>query len=257
MKKYIWISVPLAMVAASVLAWGAAIIGWQDFAIITTPGSNPASGYRRTWADSSSGFFKCLTSAGAACYFVTTPGAASAVQGNGTKFQLSTGTVTSGNCAKFDANGNTIDAGAACGTGSVTLQTNGTNNSSQSTLNLVASTNVTLTNTSGGNVSIAASGGGGPTTQSANLAGSTRVLATVYQNTGTSVIWVSATLTVGSGQCSAVATEDSSSSPSTLIQFVYANTTANCFVFFPVIPGNYYKVTTSVTSPLNLWFEWK
>jgi len=40
-----------------------------------------------------------------------------------------------------------------------TFQTNGTNNSSQTTLNLVAGTNVTLTNTSGGNVTVAATGG--------------------------------------------------------------------------------------------------
>jgi hypothetical protein len=42
----------------------------------------------------------------------------------------------------------------------ITLQTNGTNNGSQTLLNLVAGTNVTLTN-SGGNVTIAASGGSG------------------------------------------------------------------------------------------------
>jgi hypothetical protein len=39
-------------------------------------------------------------------------------QGNGTKIQLSTGTTTSGDCVKFDANGNTIDSGAACVTAS-------------------------------------------------------------------------------------------------------------------------------------------
>lgn len=50
----------------------------------------------------------------------------------------------------------------ASGSGSsITLQTNGTNNASQTSLNLVAGTNVTLTNTSGGNVTIAATGGGG------------------------------------------------------------------------------------------------
>jgi hypothetical protein len=43
-----------------------------------------------------------------------------AAQGNGTKVQLSTGTTTSNNCVKFDANGNTVDAGAACGTGGST-----------------------------------------------------------------------------------------------------------------------------------------
>lgn len=40
-----------------------------------------------------------------------------AVQGNGLKTQLSTGSTTTNNCVKFDANGNTVDAGAACGSG--------------------------------------------------------------------------------------------------------------------------------------------
>jgi hypothetical protein len=46
---------------------------------------------------------------------------ASALQGNGTKVQASTGSTTTNNCVKFDANGNTVDAGAACGTGSGSL----------------------------------------------------------------------------------------------------------------------------------------
>lgn len=39
-------------------------------------------------------------------------------QGNGSKVQLSTGSTASGDCGKFDANGNIIDSGAPCGTGS-------------------------------------------------------------------------------------------------------------------------------------------
>lgn len=39
-------------------------------------------------------------------------------QGNGTKVQLSTGSATTNDCVKFDANGNTVSSGAACGTGS-------------------------------------------------------------------------------------------------------------------------------------------
>jgi len=42
----------------------------------------------------------------------------SGVQGNGSKVQLSTGSTTSGNCAKFDANGNTVDFGNVCGAAS-------------------------------------------------------------------------------------------------------------------------------------------
>jgi hypothetical protein len=45
------------------------------------------------------------------------PAAVTSGQGNGAKFQLSTGTTTTNDCVKFDANGNTVDAGAACGSG--------------------------------------------------------------------------------------------------------------------------------------------
>lgn len=37
------------------------------------------------------------------------------VQGNGALAQLSTGATITGDCTEFDANGNTVDAGAACG----------------------------------------------------------------------------------------------------------------------------------------------
>jgi hypothetical protein len=46
------------------------------------------------------------------------PGDVSSAQGNGAKFQFSTGTTAANDCVKFDANGNTVDAGAACGSGS-------------------------------------------------------------------------------------------------------------------------------------------
>lgn len=38
------------------------------------------------------------------------------VQGNGAKLQASTGSTTTNHCAKFDANGNTVDAGVGCAT---------------------------------------------------------------------------------------------------------------------------------------------
>jgi hypothetical protein len=81
------------------------------------------------------------------------------VQGNGAKIQLSTGTTTSGNCAKFDANGNVVDNGAACGSGgggSLTL-TDGTHTVS-------GTTQITVTGgTVGGttpNATLTVSGGG-------------------------------------------------------------------------------------------------
>ena len=43
--------------------------------------------------------------------------APSALQGNGSKIQLFSGTAAANDCAKFDANGNLVSAGAACGTG--------------------------------------------------------------------------------------------------------------------------------------------
>jgi hypothetical protein len=42
---------------------------------------------------------------------------AASTQGNTTTVQVSSGVAVSGDCVKFDANGNTVDAGAACGTG--------------------------------------------------------------------------------------------------------------------------------------------
>jgi hypothetical protein len=43
--------------------------------------------------------------------------APSALQGNGSKIQLFSGTAAANECAKFDGNGNLVSAGAACGTG--------------------------------------------------------------------------------------------------------------------------------------------
>ncbi len=44
--------------------------------------------------------------------------APSALQGTGTKLQLFSGTAAANDCAKFDASGNLVSAGAPCGTGS-------------------------------------------------------------------------------------------------------------------------------------------
>lgn len=54
---------------------------------------------------------------------IPAPGAFISPQGNGTKVQLSTGTTTTDNCVKFDANGNTVDSGIGCnGGGGVTAK---------------------------------------------------------------------------------------------------------------------------------------
>lgn len=59
------------------------------------------------------------TNAQIACSSLTTAMAGANVQGNGAKFQLSTGSPVSGHCAQFDANGNTVDSGGTCGGSSV------------------------------------------------------------------------------------------------------------------------------------------
>jgi len=51
-----------------------------------------------------------LTSSGG-----TTPVISATYQGNGAKVQASTGSTTTGDCVKFDSNGNTVDANQPCG----------------------------------------------------------------------------------------------------------------------------------------------
>lgn len=71
-----------------------------------------------------------------------------------------TGTITPTHCAEWSSSGVLEDAGAACENGSsITLQTNGTDNASQSLLNLAAGSNITLAN-SGGTVTISSSASG-------------------------------------------------------------------------------------------------
>jgi len=74
-----------------------------------------------TWAGSTTGAGGSVTLPAGSKYTVTTDAAGKLyvsgrdVQGNGVKTQLSTGSTTTNNCVKFDANGNTVDAGSACG----------------------------------------------------------------------------------------------------------------------------------------------
>ena len=71
-------------------------------------------------------------------------------QGNGASVQHSTGATTTNDCVKYDANGNTVDAGAACGTGSAAFSslTSGTNNAMAGVLGTSASIDVGATGTS-------------------------------------------------------------------------------------------------------------
>jgi hypothetical protein len=102
-------------------------------------------------------------------------------QGNGAKVQLSTGSTTNGDCVKFDANGNTIDAGSACGGGgggspggtNTAIQYNNAGsfggdtanfswNDSTGTMNIGSSLSTVYNLTSGGALNIKANGQTGP-----------------------------------------------------------------------------------------------
>jgi hypothetical protein len=77
---------------------------------------------------SSNTWLECLTSTAktftvpVAAPDITLAGGAAMTgnQGNGALIQHSTGTTTTNDCTKFDANGNTVDAGGACNVGTVT-----------------------------------------------------------------------------------------------------------------------------------------
>ncbi|HET9109090.1 MAG TPA: hypothetical protein VFN79_18080 [Steroidobacteraceae bacterium] len=62
-----------------------------------------------------------------------------------------------GHCVEFVTSVQVMDAGAACGSGSITLQTNGANNASQTFLNLTNGNGIALTNPSGGQVVVSTS----------------------------------------------------------------------------------------------------
>lgn len=98
----------------------------------------------------------------------TTPALSVSVtsQGNGGKVQLSTGSTVTNDCVKFDANGNTVDAGAVCGSGFYqTFLHDSTAVTPRVKFNLAAGSNMTITATDNGTdtttFTLASSGGGG------------------------------------------------------------------------------------------------
>lgn len=95
MKKKLLLFAALAMPAV-LLAAG--VIGYQDWQLRGSTPANPASGFLRMWADTASGKFKCITSAGAACYFDTNASASTTTVASGTA-ALGTSAIASGACA--------------------------------------------------------------------------------------------------------------------------------------------------------------
>jgi hypothetical protein len=83
-----------------------------------------------------------------------------------------------------------------------------------------------------------------------------RGLNTIFHNTGTRPLFVSATLGLSGGGATAIT--DSSSTPTTSVASVSGSSTAppTTDLFFIVLPGNYYKIATSGSVSLSIWTEW-
>lgn len=93
------------------------------------PSGSPPSSYEFPWFDSTGLFPRWQNSAGTIFQAAkelsvgnircaggaNTADSACTVQGNGAKVQLSTGSTVTGHCTQYDANGNTVDSGGACG----------------------------------------------------------------------------------------------------------------------------------------------
>jgi hypothetical protein len=111
---------------------------------------------------------------------------ASTTQGNGSKVQLSSGSTSTNDCVKFDANGNTVDSGASCNASPAfgTILT-GTNSAATMTIG----TGATMT-VSGSGVNNANQVNGAIVAASATVAAtnsSNQIIAATYQGNGAKV----------------------------------------------------------------------
>ena len=90
-----------------------------------------------------------------------------------------------------------------------------------------------------------------------NVVTGSRLLGTVYHNTGTHPIFVTVS-DLNTATTNLYAETDSSSSPSTVVTEVNVFLNSRNMVSFWVLPGNYYEVidTMSGTSTLSYWVEW-
>jgi len=217
-----------AGIFAAALLFSAQTLGYMDWQIRTTPG-NPASGFMRTWANSSNNF-GCLTSAGATC--TVDPAATTSALG----------------VVKTDGSTISNSAGLISCTTSTTSQ-----------LGCVKPDGTTIT-ISGGVISSA--GGGGGITHQAVVTGS-RALGTVYHNTGATAMIVSVTMQFSTTNQTIQYLTDSSNPPTTLVDQLYTGTSgigggANIPITFVVLPGNYYKVAQTFGSggSIGIWTEW-
>jgi hypothetical protein len=82
--------------------FGAAVIGWKDWQLMSTPGSNPATGYLREWADTSSNTIKCIDHSGAACFFASSGGGGGgSLRAIGMAFGMTTGSALAAGSTQY------------------------------------------------------------------------------------------------------------------------------------------------------------
>jgi len=91
--------------------------------------------------------------------------------------------------------------------------------------------------------------------QTQNVVTSSRVLNTVYRNTTGRPLFVAITC-VHSVTGSLLAYTDSSNPPTTTIATQSGSAGFGSYVFFIVLPGNYYKARTDSAGSLVSWTEW-
>ncbi len=93
-----------------------------------------------------------------------------------------------------------------------------------------------------------------------NVVTGSRALGTVYHNTGTSPIYVLATLTCQpiAGNAEAQALTDAATPPTTVVAATFENLgTSKQHLGFWVLPGNYYSITVVTNQvTLSVWTEW-
>lgn len=150
-----------------------------------------------------------------------------ASQGNGSKVQLSSGSTTTNDCVKFDANGNTVDSGSACSGGG-----------------------------GGGNTTSASL-----TTNTLPLAnGPNSIINSLVTDNGTNMSYNGNQLTVlgGGSTCKSVAVGTSnqtitSSSATPLTNLTFTLPATNSFYVWNATI--YYEQTGSTSDGINLYFE--